>query len=187
MKLLHIDSSITGDNSVSRELSGRIVERLVAANPDIEVVRRDLATEPLPHLTLERLASAEGAEVLEEFLGADILVIGAPMYNFGLPTQLKAWFDHILVKGKTFGYGPEGPLGLAGDKRVIVAHARGGFYGADSPMADWDHGERHLRTLLRFIGVTEPTVFIAEGLAVSPEQRQAGVTAATAHIDALAA
>ena len=124
MTILKIDSSITGENSVSRVLTRSITDQLAAANPDATLVERDLVAEPLAHLT-ER---GQDADVLEEFLAADTVVIGAPMYNFGVPSQLKAWIDRIAVAGKTFQYGANGPEGLAGDKRVIVAVSRGGFY-----------------------------------------------------------
>ena len=128
MTTLHLDSSINGENSASRELSRSIIDRV--KRPGEQVVYRDLAAEPLPHLTLPAFADTS---VLDEFLAADTIVIGAPMYNFTLPTQLKAWLDRILVAGRTFRYTATGPEGLVGDKRVIVALARGGFYGAGSP------------------------------------------------------
>ncbi len=127
MKLLHLDSSIQADGSASRVISAAIVAHLTSLDPTIEVVRHDLAADPLPHLTLDRFASDDGKGVLDTFLSADIVVIGAPMYNFGIPSQLKSWFDHILIAGQTFSYGPDGVEGLAGRKRVIVAASRGGF------------------------------------------------------------
>ena len=129
MTILQIDSSITGEDSVSRKLSGAIVEQLRAADPAAPVVQRDLVASPLSHLTL---GGSGDEDVLEEFLAADTVVIGAPMYNFGVPSQLKAWIDRIAVKGKTFQYGANGPEGLAGGKRVIVAVSRGGFYDSDN-------------------------------------------------------
>ena len=118
------------------------------SNPDATVVARDLAAEPLDHLTLGAFADTD---VLDEFLAADTVVIGAPMYNFGVPSQLKAWIDRIAVAGKTFRYGDDGrPSGLAGDKRVIVAISRGGFYDDGNAM---EHVETYLRGVFRFIGV----------------------------------
>ncbi|MET0360427.1 MAG: NAD(P)H-dependent oxidoreductase [Sphingobium sp.] len=192
MKLLHIDSSITGDHSVSRELTAAIVARLTAADPSLSVIRRDLAADVLPHLDLASLpgdtgeAAIASAAVLDEFLSADIVVIGAPMYNFTVPTQLKAWFDRILVAGRTFTYTAEGPQGLAGPKRVIVAVSRGGFYGAGSPAAAAEHVETYLSAVFGFIGLT-PEFVVAEGIAVGPEQRSAAIDAAGQHITALAA
>lgn len=184
MKLLHLDSSILGDGSISREISAAIVARLQAANPSLETVRRDLAADPLPHVTLERLATPEAQAVLEQFLTTDIVVIGAPMYNFGIATQLKSWFDHILVAGRTFRYSSEGPEGLAGGKRVIVAHARGNLYGEGSAAAPAEHAESHLRTLFDFIGIV-PEFVTAEGVAFGPEHRSNALQAALAHSETL--
>jgi FMN-dependent NADH-azoreductase len=187
MKLLHIDSSILGGNSASRQLSAAMVDRLTKATPGLEVVYRDLAVEPLSHLSGEHLAAAQGAvpesqairkdiaasqAVLDEFLNADTVVIGAPMYNFTIPSQLKAWLDRVLIAGKTFRYGAAGVEGLSGGKRVILAISRGGFYGADTPTAAFEHLETYLRAVFGFIGVTNLEVVVAEGLGIGPEQRQ---------------
>jgi len=187
MKLLHIDASILGANSASRQLSGAVVERLRKATADVEITYRDLAAEPLRHLSGAHLAAAQGATpetpdlrhelaasqaVLEEFLSADTVVIGAPMYNFTLPSQLKAWIDRIVVAGKTFRYGASGPEGLAGNKRVIIAISRGGFYGPGAPAAALEHLETYLRGILGFIGVTSPEFIVAEGLLLGPDQRE---------------
>jgi FMN-dependent NADH-azoreductase len=169
--ILHIDSSINGENSASRAISGSIVEQLRAADRHARVVTRDLVTEPLPHLTLDAFADTS---VLDEFLAADTIVIGAPMYNFTLPTQLKAWLDRILVAGRTFRYTANGPEGLATGKRVIVALARGGFYDQDSPASALEHLETYLRGVFNFIGI-EPEFVAADGLAVSPEQRDSAI------------
>lgn len=185
MKLIHLDSSILGDGSVSRQVSAAVVARLTAADPTLEVIRHDLAADPLPHVTTDRLASPEGQAVLEEFLAADIVVIGAPMYNFGIPTQLKAWFDHILIAGRTFRYGPDGVQGLAGGKRVIIAQARGNLYSEGSPAAPAEHAESHLRAVLGFIGIT-PEVIVAEGIGFGPEHREKALQAALAEAGALA-
>jgi FMN-dependent NADH-azoreductase len=198
MKLLHIDSSILGANSVSRQVTAAIVEQLRQATPRLEVTYRDLAAAPLAHLTLQRLpgdhplsALAGDAETaalrddrtasqgaLEKFLAADTVVIGAPMYNFTMPSQLKAWIDRILVPGKTFRYGQAGVEGLAGDKRVIIAITRGGFYGSETPLAASEHLETYLRATFAFIGITRPEIIIAEGIQYGPEQRQAAIAAA---------
>jgi FMN-dependent NADH-azoreductase len=187
MILLHLDSSILGANSASRQLSATAVERFRKQVPGLEVSYRDLAAEPLSHLSGEHLAAGQGASpesqairkdlaasqaVLEEFLAADIVVIGAPMYNFTLPSQLKAWIDRIVVAGKTFRYGASGAEGLAGNKRVVVAVSRGGFYGAGTPAAAMEHLETYLRGVFGFIGVTDLEIIVAEGLMVGPEQRQ---------------
>ena len=173
MKLLHLDSSINGAESASRTLSAAVVAQLTSADPDIEVVYRDLAAEPVDHLTLATRVGDESNEMLAEFLSADIVVIGAGLYNFTIPGQLKAWLDRILIAGRTFRYSAAGPEGLAGDKRVIVALARGNVYSEGSPYAAFEHGESLLRVTLGFIGITAPEFIIAEGLAISPETRQA--------------
>jgi FMN-dependent NADH-azoreductase len=186
MKLLHLDSSIQGEASVSRVVTAAIVSRLAAENGGIAVTYRDLVATPLPHLTLDRFASEEGQQVLDEFLAADIVVIGAPMYNFGLATQLKAWIDHIAVAGKTFRYGPTGAEGLAGDKRVIVALSRGGIYSDGSPQADIEHAERYLRAVLAFFGINDPEFIVAEGVALGPDHREAALTGALAAVEDVA-
>ncbi len=130
---------------------------------------------------------AESQAVLEEFLAADVVVIGAPMYNFTLPSQLKAWIDRICVAGKTFRYGPQGAEGLAGDKRVIIAISRGGFYGANTPSAAAEHLETYLRAVFGFIGVKNPEIIAAEGVQIGPEQREKALTGALQAATALAA
>lgn len=177
MKLLHIDSSINGSVSASRAVSAAIAERLSAENPAIETVYRDLAGEPLAHLTLDVLGDPAANAELQAFLAADVVVIGAGFYNFGIPSQLKAWLDRILIAGQTFSYGPEGPQGLAGGKRVIVALTRGGFYGEGSPAASFEHAETYLKAVFGFIGVA-PEFIVAEGLAMGDEARVTGIAAA---------
>ena len=192
MKLLHIDSSVLGPHSVSRQVSAAIVDRLRKATPDLDVVYRDLTLTPLAHLSGSHLAAAQGAApeallaedlaagraVLDEFLAANIVVLGAPMYNFTIPSQLKAWIDRILVAGKTFKYGPQGVEGLAGGKRVIVAISRGGYYGAGTPMAAGEHVETYLRWVFGFIGIANPEFISADGIQVAPEHRAKAVEGA---------
>lgn len=183
MTTLHLDSSINGAASASRAISAKIVDQLRTLDPRATVVTRDLVAEPLPHLTL---ASFNDQEVLDEFLAADTVVIGAPMYNFTLPTQLKAWLDRILIAGKTFRYTADGPEGLATGKRVIVALARGGIYDAGSPAAALEHLETYLRGVFNFIGI-EPEFVAADGLAISPEQRELSIRQALGETVRLAA
>jgi FMN-dependent NADH-azoreductase len=192
MKLLHIDSSVLGPHSVSRQVSAAIVDRLGQATPSLDIVYRDLTLTPLAHLSGSHLAAAQGAPapaelgpdlaasaaVLNEFLDADIVVIGAPMYNFTIPSQLKAWIDRILVAGKTFQYGANGPQGLAGGKRVIVAISRGGFYGAETPYAAGEHLETYLRWVFGFIGITDPEFISADGIQVGPDHREKALAGA---------
>ena len=200
MRLLHIDASIRGANSASRQLSAAVVERLRKEVPDIEITYRDLAAEPLSHLSGDYLAAMQGATpespamqrdlaasqaALEVFLAADTVVIGAPMYNFTIPSQLKAWIDRILVAGKTFRYGANGAEGLAGNKRLIIAISRGGLYGPGAPAAVLEHLETYLRGVFGFIGVTNPELIVAEGLMRGPEQREGSMQRAMQTIGAL--
>ncbi|MEO8454138.1 MAG: NAD(P)H-dependent oxidoreductase [Sphingomicrobium sp.] len=183
MTILHIDASINGEQSASRAISRSIVDRLKGSNWGEEIVYRDLAANPLPHLTLREFADTS---VLEEFLAADTVVIGAPMYNFTLPTQLKAWIDRIAIAGKTFRYTENGPEGLVTGKRVIIALTRGGIYDAGSPAAALEHLETYLRGVFNFIGI-EPEFVIAEGLNISPEQREVAIRQALGETVRLAA
>jgi FMN-dependent NADH-azoreductase len=183
MTILKIDSSINGENSASRALTDSIVEQLKGSNWGEQLVTRDLVASPLPHLTLDAFADSS---VLDEFLAADIVVIGAPMYNFTVPSQLKAWIDRIAIAGKTFHYTANGPEGLVKDKRVIVALARGGFYGEGSPAAPLEHLETYLKGVFNFIGV-EPEFVYADGLSVSAEQRDTALKSAFIEVVRLAA
>ena len=183
MTILHLDSSINGENSASRAISAKIVDQLKSAQWGEVVVHRDLAAEPLAHLTLDAFSDTS---VLHEFLAADTIVIGAPMYNFTLPSQLKAWIDRIMVAGKTFHYTATGPEGLAGGRRVIIALTRGGFYGEGSPAAPLEHLESYLRGVFNFMGI-EPEFVAADGLAISPEQRELSVNSALGETLRLAA
>ena len=201
MNLLHVDSSITGERSVSRQLSAAVVARLTAADPGLTVVRRDLVANPLPVLDAATLAGInvtpqpqpaehqeeERAEhaVMREFLAADIVVVGAPMYNFGIPAQLKTWIDYLSVAGKTFKYTEQGPVGLVPGKRVVIASSRGGLYGPGAPAAGLEHQETYLRTIFGFFGVTDLTVVRAEGLAMGPDKAQAAVAEALGEIGEL--
>lgn len=185
MKLLHIDSSILGQDSASRELSAAIVARWQAGRPGLDVTYRDLAASPVPHLGAGSLAGSDPAEaalaaaMMDEFLAADVVVLGAPMYNFGIPSQLKAWIDRIAVRGKTFHYTANGPEGLAGGKQVIVAGSYGGFHPAGGPS---NFVEPYLRFMFGFFGIDDVSFVTAEGLAVSPEQREQSLRAAHARI-----
>lgn len=202
MKLLHIDSSIMGPLSASRELTKSIVAALKKAAPAAEVVYVDLASQPLDHLTGPEAGAQRGAsvqdeatktlvarndKVLEDFLAADVIVIGAPMYNFSLPSQLKAWLDRLAVVGKTFRYTATGPEGLVKGKRVIVASSRGGFHSEGYPTAFVDHQEKYIKVMFAFLGITDLSFVRAEGLGISPETRKKSLDAAAAEIEKLAA
>lgn len=194
MNILHIDSGILGDHSVSRGLTAAIVEKLKAENPAASVTYRDVASAPLVHLSgahifaananpegidaklADELADAKAA--LTEFMAADVVVIGAPMYNFTIPSQLKAWIDRVLVAGATFRYSASGVEGLAKGKKVIVASTRGGHYSAGSPVSAMDHQETYLSAVFAFVGITDIEFIRAEGLNISPESKEAAVAAA---------
>jgi FMN-dependent NADH-azoreductase len=197
MKILHVDTSITGPASVSRTLSAEIVEAERRLFPHAEVTVRDLAAQPLDHLSSTHLATAQGMapeearvrddvaagqSALEEFLAADLIVVGAPMYNFAVPSQLKAWIDRLAVPGATFRYTESGPEGLAGRKKVIIASSRGGFYGSGSPLEALDHQEAYLRAVFGFFGITDVTVVRAEGVAISEEGRAVAIDSARKEI-----
>jgi FMN-dependent NADH-azoreductase len=201
MKLLHVDSSILGQGSVSRDLSADVVTIFRLQHRELKVTRLDLAATPIGHLTSAHLAAAQGAPVddavksdfalgqlaLEEFLAANIVVVGAPMYNLGIPSQLKAWIDRISVAGKTFRYGEHGPVGLCGGKKVVIASSRGGVYSEGSPVASFDHQETYLKAAFGLLGVTDITFVRAEGVAMGPEARSLALASAKKETAALAA
>jgi len=201
MKLLHLDSSITGEHSVSRTLTAELVAAQRRHHPGLEIVYRDLAKEPAMHLSPAHLAAFQGAPVnsdalgqdlavgaqyMDELFAADILVIGAPMYNFTVPTQLKSWIDRVVVAGRTFRYTENGPLGLLpAGKKAFIASSRGGFYSGESPAKFLEHSETYLRGVLEHIGVTDVTVVRAEGIGMGPEARTSAVDAALRTINDL--
>lgn len=202
MKLLHIDASILNEQSTSRQLTAGIVKRLTQSTPRTETVYYDLSTEPIDHLSTAEFLAFQGVQPQEEvakrevarnikflsdFLAADVIVIGAPMYNFSLPSQLKAWLDRIAVVGKTFRYTESGVEGLAGAKRVIIASTRGGLYRDGAPAAFLDHQETYLRGFFGFLGIADITIVRAEGLALGPDSRTAAINAAVAEVEKLAA
>lgn len=185
MNLLHVDSSALGAHSVSRELSRAVVQSLVRAHPGAKLTYRDLASNPLPHWApapdAVNPAERGGSEALEEFLAADVVVVGAPMYNFSIPSTLKAWIDRLAIAGKTFRYGATGPEGLAGGKRVIIASSRGGLY-SEGPAQAMDFQEDYLRKVFGFFGITDIDVVRAEGVNLGPEQKAKAVAGALASI-----
>lgn len=186
MNVLHIDSSALGQNSASRALSAAVVEQLRRQHPQVQLTYRDLDANPVPHLSgaalrgEDSLAVELGQRLMDEFQAADVVVIGAPMYNFGIPSTLKAWIDRIAVAGKTFRYTAEGPQGLAGDKRVILALARGGVY---QPAALGEHQESYLRFVFGFLGINAQ-VLTAEGLNRNGADRDAIIARALASYQA---
>ena len=191
MKLLHIDSSILGDHSASRQLSRAVVEAFQASEADTQVTYRDLASDALNHFSASSLAAAdtplEGRDAaqkqevdgneatLQEFIDADVVVIGAPMYNFTIPSQLKAWIDRISVAGRTFRYSEAGPEGLCGGKQVIIVSTAGGLHvGQPSSVGHEDF----LRLLFGFIGITDLKFVFAHGLAYGDEPRANAISSA---------
>jgi FMN-dependent NADH-azoreductase len=203
MKLLHIDSSPLGGNSVSRELTQRIVAQWKALHPHTMVEYLDLAKDAPNHLSVDSLGfrlppNAAGLSDIQrreneiserlvtQFLAADVVVIGAPMYNFSVPTQLKAWIDRIAQAGRTFTYTDKGPKGLAGGKTVIVASSRGGMYSTNPAMAGLDHQESYLKTVFGFIGITDVRFVRAEGVAMGDAAKAQALSAADVVIKALA-
>jgi FMN-dependent NADH-azoreductase len=196
-KLLHIDSSILGGNSVSRQLTAQIVASWRAAHPATEVGYLDLAVDTPSHLSAESLGfrlpagAAELSDVqkhenaisealVSQFLAADVVVMGAPLYNFSIPTQLKAWIDRIAQVGRTFKYTDKGPVGLAGGKTVIVASTRGGMYSTSDAGNAMEHQESYLKTIFGFMGVTDVRFVRAEGLAMGEAAKAAALAAAQA-------
>ena len=197
MKILHIDSSVTGQKSVSRPLTQATVDALKAKNPGAEVTYLDLVEKPLrhyaavlrnfgadaPNLNAEQKEElATGKQILADFQAADTIVIGAPMYNFSIPSQLKAWVDHLAVPGVTFKYGPNGPEGLLGGRKIIVISTRGGKYGPGSPYEVADFQEKYLKTLFGFLGVKDIQVIRAEGIGSGPDAAAAAIADAKAEI-----
>ncbi|SOB87103.1 FMN-dependent NADH-azoreductase [Sphingomonas guangdongensis] len=177
MKILHLDSSILGEGSASRAISAAIVDQLTRDELTAEVTYRDLAAEPLPHLTLEAWMALDQGPDVEQFLDADVVVIGTGLYNFTVPTQLKAWVDRIAVKGKTFSYDENGVTGLASGKRVIIGLARGNVYGEASPYRAYEHAETLLRSTFEFVGA-DVEFIIAEGIGFGEDARKAALDGA---------
>ncbi|SCW31933.1 MULTISPECIES: FMN-dependent NADH-azoreductase [unclassified Pseudomonas] len=195
MKLLHIDSSILGDNSASRQLSREVVEAWKAAEPGITVTYRDLAADAISHFSAQTLiaagTSAElrdaalkheadlSASAMAEFLAADAVVIAAPMYNFSIPTQLKAWIDRIAVAGQTFRYTEAGPEGLCGGKKLVIVSTAGGLH-AGQP-SGVGH-EEYLKLMFGFLGITDIEFVRAEGLAYGDDMRTKAMSEASLQI-----
>jgi FMN-dependent NADH-azoreductase len=192
--ILHIDSSPLGESSISRKLTAKTIAQIKAAHPDARVLTRDLGSAPLPHLdgpTLgsfftppeQRSAALQAAakasdEAIDELFAADVVVIGAPMWNFGIPSALKAWIDHIVRRGKTFKYGAAGPESLLPPgKRVIIVSSRGGVY-SEGPMKAMDYQETYLRAVLGFIGLHDIAFVRAEGVAMGQEAVAAALKSA---------
>lgn len=199
MKLLHIDSSPLAGNSVSRELTRRTVAQWQASHPGTTVEYLDLAVDAPTHLNMDSLGfrlgldaaslsetqkreNAISEQLVSQFLAADVIVLGAPMYNFSVPSQLKAWIDRIAQAGRTFKYTERGPQGLAGGKTVIVASSRGGMYAGNPALASLDHQESYLQTVFGFFGITDLRFVRAEGLGMGEEAKAKALAAADVEI-----
>ena len=200
--VLHIDSSVRSTGSLTRQLGGEYIAKLQAANAGTTVVTRDLAAHPLPHLTeqvigayftpaeqrnAEQAAAIKTSDALvDELLAADTIVIGAPMYNFSVTSGLKAWIDHVARAGRTFQYGANGIQGLVTGKKVVVFVASGGVY-SEGPAAAYDHITTYLRAVLGFLGLTDITFIVAEGVAMGEEAVANALAKNRAQIEAIAA
>lgn len=189
--ILIVTSSANGAASISTRLAEDHAAQLAETWPGVEIVRRDVGAEPVPHLVPATVAAIKGTPgseaelaarrlsdaLVAELAAADLLVIASPMYNFGMSSTLKAWFDHVLRAGITFRYGDNGPEGLMTGKKAVVIESRGGFY-SDGPAAAMDSQEAHIRTMLGFIGITDVTIVRAEKLAFGPETAEAALAEA---------
>ena len=198
MKLLHVDSSILGANSVSRLLSAEAVAAWLATHPGTQVEHLVLAVNAPSHLDansiavktgvqaeptdIQRRENAISEQLVSQFLAADVIVIGAPLYNFTIPTQLKAWIDRLAQIGRTFKYTDKGPVGLAGGKTVIVASARGGVYSTSDAMTALEHQESYLKVVFGFFGITDVRFVRAEGLGMGDAAKTAALASARTDI-----
>lgn len=200
MNVLKVDSGLFTGQSVSRQLTDKIITQLSAENSHLNLVVRDLIAQPINHLDgtilmaagtpeserneLQHAELALTEELLAELFTAEVIVIGAPMYNFSVPSQLKAWIDRILQAGRTFRYTEAGSEGLLTGKKVIIASARGGLY-SKAPASASEHQESYLQSVLAFIGITDVTIIRAEGLNLSPESKISAVNHASEQINEL--
>lgn len=201
LKVLAITSSALGDASASNKLVNDTIDQLKSRNADLQLTVRDLGAGQVPHLDLDGATAIRGGEpanaaqaaaqklsdeLIAEVKAADVLVIGAPMYNFGIPSTLKSWFDYVLRAGVTFRYTEAGPEGLMTGKRAIIVATRGGLY-SEGPAKPMDSQEPHLRTMLGFIGITDISFVYAEKLAFGPEAREASIGEAERKLEELVA
>ena len=199
MQLLHIDSAITGEQSVSRELTKRIVAAWTASHPNTMVQYLDVAAQAPAHFTADAMGFRTGQEaatdvqraenavseaLVSQFLAADVIVIGAPLYNFTIPSQLKAWIDRIAQIGRTFKYADKGPVGLAGGKTIIVASSRGGMYSTSEGGQAMEHQESYLKVVFGFFGITDVRFVRAEGVAMGPDAKALAFASADKDIQA---
>jgi FMN-dependent NADH-azoreductase len=198
VSILAVNSSPGLSFSITRQLVHSFLEAYTMARPDSVVIERDIGKEPPPHLTErvigayftppdaysseQKLAIALSNQLIDEILAADLIIIGAPMHNFGITSGLKAYIDHIVRAGRTFSFSAEGPVGLVKDKKVVVITSRGSDYSQGSPLAALDHQENHLRSIFAFIGMTDVTFMHCQGTAVSEEARNGAIAHVRSHI-----
>jgi FMN-dependent NADH-azoreductase len=196
MKLLHVDSSILGTNSVSRQLTAEVVTQWLKSHPDTTVEYLDLAVNAPNHFSADAIAikgvaqaepteaqraeNAVSEQLVSQFLASDVIVVGAPFYNFSVPTQLKAWIDRLAQPGRTFTYSDKGPVGLATGKTMIVASSRGGVYSTSEGGQAMEHQESYLKAVFGFFGITDVRIVRAEGVAMGDESKAAALSAARA-------
>ncbi len=199
--VLRIESSIRRELSVSRALTMQFIAEWTRLHPEDNVVERDLAIDPAPHLSertmgalftpppqrsdAQALDAALADELVQELIAADVLVIGAPMYNFSIPSPLKAWIDRVAQPGRTFRYTDKGPVGLAGGKKALIISSRGGAIAGTPMEAALDHQEAYLKTVMRFIGITNVKLVRAEGLNLGAETRKQAIERALAELKLL--
>ncbi|MEJ0074999.1 MAG: FMN-dependent NADH-azoreductase [Alphaproteobacteria bacterium] len=197
MNILFVTSSARGSASYSNRVAATVLDELAARNPGATVTVRDLAREPLPHVgddfftatrgpsgpqtDGQRALLARSDELVDELFAADLIVIAAPMINFTVPTNLKAWIDYVARAGRTFRYSEKGPEGLVKGKPVILVAARGGIYAAGNAM---DFQVPYLKSVLGFLGMTDVEVLEVEGTAYGPDAAEKAVVAATAKLHA---
>ncbi len=203
-KLLHIDSSALGANSVSRQLTKQITDAWIAAHPGTTVEYLDLVANAPGHLdqdslgfrfginddsltAIQRKENAISEALVSQFLASDVVVVGAPMYNFSVPSQLKAWIDRVAQPGRTFKYTEAGPQGLSGGKRVIVASSRGGAYFNQPELAFLEHQESYLKAVFGFFGITDVSFIRAERIALGAEAKADSLVQAANNISRLIA
>lgn len=199
MNILIVSSSANGEASVSNQLAGRFADAVRSANPAARIVTRDVGAQPLPHLTSATVAAIKGVPasaaelealalsdaLVAELQAADLIVIASPMYNFGISSTLKAWFDHVLRAGLTFRYTAEGPEGLLKGKKAVVIQSRAGFYG-EGGTPQMDGQEPHLRAMLGFVGLDDVAYIRAEKLAFGPDAAEAAIEAAARELGLIA-
>lgn len=197
--VLVINSSALGEASVSNKLTAEFAERIRTSDPSATITVRDIGSNSVPHLTAETVGAIRGTaendaaratlalsdELIDEIRRADLLVIGSPMYNFGMSSTLKTWFDHVLRAKVTFQYTESGPEGLMKGKKAVVIETRAGFY-SEGPSAGMDNQESHIRILLGFMGITDVNFVRAEKLAFGPEAASEAIAAAVEELGLVA-